>query len=133
MTYEEAIYCLTVMRNEVLDTWEFDFTTEETDALRLALEAMTTIEQITWERDVAIQQLKEIGLSLGEKTDKVREAMELQVAKKPHIWGDGYADGALVYDMYDCPNCDKSYEIYYEKHDCCPRCGQKLDWSDWRE
>ena len=40
MTYEEAIYCLTVMRNEVLDTWEFDFSNEETDALGLALEAM---------------------------------------------------------------------------------------------
>lgn len=40
MTYEEAIYCLTVMRNEVLDTWEFDFSSEETDALGLALEAM---------------------------------------------------------------------------------------------
>lgn len=98
MTYEEAIYCLTVMRNEVLDTWEFDFSNEETDALGLAL-----------------------------------EAMELQVAKKPHIWGDGYADGELVYDMYDCPNCDKSYELYYEKYGCCPRCGQKLDWSDWSE
>ena len=44
--------------------------------------------------------------------------------------GDGYADGYMVYDMTECPNC--SYE--YEDGDkdwglpFCPSCGQKLNW-----
>lgn len=33
--------------------------------------------------------------------------------------------------MYDCPNCEKSYEMDYEKYDYCPNCGQAIDWSDW--
>lgn len=50
-------------------------------------------------------------------------------AVKPDLWGDGYADGHLVYDMYDCPNCGKEYELDYEQYDYCPNCGQKLDWT----
>lgn len=57
-------------------------------------------------------------------------ALEKQIPKKPNIWGDGYDNkGNLIYDMYDCPNCSKSYEIDYEKYDYCPICGQALDWS----
>ena len=40
-----------------------------------------------------------------------------------------YSDGELVYDMYDCPNCGKHYELYYEKYDYCPNCGQKMNWD----
>lgn len=57
-----------------------------------------------------------------EKYDKTK-------AMKPDLWGDGYADGHLVYDMYDCPNCGKQYELDYEQYDYCPNCGQKLDWT----
>lgn len=32
------------------------------------------IKQILWERDIAIQQLEEVGVSLGEKMDSVKEA-----------------------------------------------------------
>ena len=45
--------------------------------------------------------------------------------------GDGYADGYMVYDMAEWPNC--SYE--YEDGDkdwglpFCPSCGQKLNWE----
>ena len=56
-------------------------------------------------------------------------ALGKQVANKPDLWGDGYSDGVLVYDMYNCPNCVKSYELDYEQYDYCPNCGQKLDWT----
>lgn len=56
-------------------------------------------------------------------------ALEKQVAKKPDLWGDGYSDGVLVYDMYDCPTCGKHYELDYEQYDYCHNCGQKLDWT----
>ena len=41
------------------------------------------IKQILRERDIAIQQLEEIGVSFGEKMDSVKEAMERQMVKKP--------------------------------------------------
>ncbi len=63
--------------------------------------------------------------------EELREAVEKQRAKKPNIWGDGYDDkGNMIYDMYDCPNCGKSYELDYEQYDYCPHCGQHIDWSE---
>lgn len=56
-----------------------------------------------------------------------REAVGKQRAKKPNIWGDGVGDdGEIIYDMYDCPNCGKSYEIDYEEYKHCPNCGQAM-------
>ena len=60
------------------------------------------------------------------------EALEKQIAKSPNIWGDGYSDGELVYDMYNCPTCGKSYEID-DTYDYCSNCGQKLNWSELDE
>ena len=41
---------------------------------------------------------------------------------------------AVTYrDDYRCPTCDSNgvYMQEYElRFDCCPNCGQKLDWSD---
>ena len=56
-------------------------------------------------------------------------ALGKQVANKPDLWGDGYADDVLVYDMYDCPYCGKSFELYYEQTKCCKECGQLFDWT----
>ena len=67
-------------------------------------------------------------------TDIMQELVDKATLKKPNIWGDGYDDkGQLIYDMYDCPNCDKTYELDYEKYDYCPKCGQAIDWSDENE
>lgn len=60
----------------------------------------------------------------------LKELVDKATSTKPNIWGDGVdSNGEIIYDMYDCPNCDKSYEIDYEKYDYCPNCGQRLDWS----
>lgn len=72
-----------------------------------------------------LQEYRSIGT-----VSECREAVEKQKPKIPNIWGDGYADGHLVYDMYDCPNCGASYEIDYDDYTYCPKCGQKLDWSN---
>lgn len=62
--------------------------------------------------------------------DKASAAMEKCTPKIPNTWGDGCdAKGRIIYDMYDCPNCGKSYEIDYEKYDHCPACGQAIDWN----
>ena len=45
--------------------------------------------------------------------------------------GDGYADGYMVYDMAECPNCGRKFE-YGDKDwglSFCPSCGQKLNWE----
>lgn len=60
----------------------------------------------------------------------VKIALEKQIAKKPDIEGDGFADGTLVYDTWICPCCYKSYEIDYDNYDYCPNCGQKIDRSE---
>lgn len=56
-------------------------------------------------------------------------ALEKQIPKKPVMWGDGYADGELVMENWECPNCGTTYEIE-EQHRFCPNCGQAIDWSD---
>ena len=45
--------------------------------------------------------------------------------------GDGYADGYMVYDMAECPNCGYKYEDGDKDWGLpfCPNCGQSLDWE----
>ena len=45
--------------------------------------------------------------------------------------GDGYADGYMVYDMAECPNCGYEYEDGDKDWGLsfCPSCGQKLNWE----
>lgn len=69
------------------------------------------------------------GLVLG-YMDRIIEALEKQIPKKPDFEGDGYADGQLVYDTWICPHCEKKYEVDYEEYDFCPNCGQAIDWSE---
>lgn len=93
----------------------------------------------------AIKEIKgwtNILMSAGSKCAlETAEAQEMAISaledrkrkkpEKPNIYGDGYDDkGEIIYDMYDCPNCSKSYELDYEKYDFCPNCGQAIDWSE---
>ena len=57
-------------------------------------------------------------------------ALEKQEKQPPIYESDGYADGALVYDTWICPNCDEHYEVDYDHYEHCPNCGQAIDWSD---
>lgn len=59
--------------------------------------------------------------------------LDKRVPKVPDIYGDGYDDGALIFDSWKCPNCEKSYELDYDKYDYCPNCGQAIDWSMYEE
>lgn len=57
------------------------------------------------------------------------EALERQIPKNPYLSGDGYWNGQLVYDIWNCPNCGKSYEVDCDNYDYCPECGQRIDWE----
>lgn len=72
-----------------------------------------------------IQQYRAIGT-----VEECREAMERRNPKAPVVWGDGYDnEGNMIYDMYDCPNCGKSYEVDYHDYKFCPCCGQAILWE----
>ncbi len=67
----------------------------------------------------------------GMTPDEVEKLKGLHELKKPTYEGDGYdPDGTFVYDTWECPNCGECYEVDYDDYDYCPKCGQKIDWSE---
>jgi hypothetical protein len=42
-----------------------------TEALQMAINIMGAFEQVAWERNIALEQLEELGISLGQKIDGV--------------------------------------------------------------
>lgn len=90
--------------------------------------------QVAWERDLAISQLNDIGLSLGEKTDNVKDAVEKQIAKKQsniHDEGSHFRLSDSGYLYCTVTNKDIRYPLVsLTDFDYCPRCGQAINWSD---
>lgn len=73
---------------------------------------------------------EELSGKVYEEHKLILELLE-QEPKTVLYSGDGYADGYMVYDTAECPNC--GYE--YEESDrdwglpFCPNCGQSLNWE----
>jgi hypothetical protein len=67
---------------------------------------------------------------MTELTIKDLEVLEQEPKTVLYI-GDGYADGYMVYDMAECPNCGYEYEDSDKDWGLpfCPSCGQKLNWE----
>lgn len=67
-----------------------------------------------------------------EALEIAKQALEKTVTKSVVLEGDGYDDkGELIYDIAYCPNCNHKFDLGYdEETNCCPNCGQALDWSD---
>lgn len=62
---------------------------------------------------------------------EVRKAVSKQIPKKPTYEGDGYdRHRELIYDTWICPNCEAAYEVDYDHYDYCPKCGQRIDWTE---
>lgn len=65
----------------------------------------------------------------------VRDMPAADVAPVRHgCWigeGDGYADGELVYDVWNCSECDYCIDDGTDDPEClpkyCPGCGAKMD------
>ncbi len=58
-------------------------------------------------------------------------ALKKQTLKKPTLLGDGYADGELIMESYECPECGCIYDFDTDgKLKFCSECGQALDWRD---
>lgn len=50
------------------------------------------------------------------------DIVQKQFPKKPNI--------NIIYDTYDCPNCQRRYEMTFAKYNYCPHCGQCLEWGE---
>ncbi|MBE5932960.1 MAG: hypothetical protein E7263_06050 [Lachnospiraceae bacterium] len=68
-----------------------------------------------------IQQYRKLGT-----IEELRVAKDKQEEKQVSFHGDGYYNGNLVYDEYECPSCGKKYELDFEEHNFCPNCGQHM-------
>ena len=60
----------------------------------------------------------------------IKAIVKKEIPKKPFFESDGYADGYPVYDTWICPRCGHNYETECDHYDYCPKCGQRLDWSE---
>lgn len=81
------------------------------------------IEQI----ELAIAEVEwEYSMSYAAAFDMAIEALKKQIAEKPDVYSDGYADGYEVWEEH-CPNC--YYDFDGDNPSYCPRCGQKLSFE----
>lgn len=85
--------------------------------------------QVKWERDTAISQLEEIGVSLGQKMDEFKVLKEKSVEKK--------AKGNIIRQEAYCPCCnevisDGEFWALNEYVHHCNECGQAVKGVDWQ-
>lgn len=99
------------------------------EAMNVAISALGTLEQVRWERDVAVSQLNELGLSLGQKVDHVKELIDknteneaIDKSKNPTDW-----------HVMHCPTCDRIFwnsgQFMHYEPKYCEKCGQKMLWK----
>ena len=86
-------------------------------------------EQIKWERDVALAQLEEYGVSLGEKADVVKVRHGRWEAWMPDKNGETRE--------FICTGCRFMVEMSWKQKECdyewCPYCGCKMDKEETNE
>ena len=69
---------------------------------------------------------------LAEWLKELKKYKEKDTPKLVIYSGDGYADGKMVYDYAECPNCGREFEKYRDEWEmpfCCA-CGQALKWEE---
>lgn len=106
-------------------------------------EAIIHAEEIAEEQEYHVRMKGKVNASecyecakehrqLAEWLKELKSFKEKDEAKAVHYEGDGYADGAMVYDTAVCPNCGHEFEEDSENWGCefCPNCGQRLRWEE---
>lgn len=125
MTNQEA---LKIIKN-FCDANEITFDSSVTAAFGLSISALGAIEQYKWERDIAVAQLKELGLELGQKIDHVKRLIEKNTEKEAV----DKSKNPTKWHVMHCPTCDRVFwnsgqSIHYEPK-YCEKCGQKMMWK----
>lgn len=89
------------------------------------------IRLLTKDKEYCIAHPIECGENAYKAYEMAIEALEKQIPQSPTMWGDGYCDGELVMESYECPNCGCIYDFDTDgKLNYCHNCGQAIDWSD---
>ena len=87
-----------------------------------ALERCNVVEQYRWERDIALEQLKEIGCGFGQNMDDVKKALEKadkyrwhDLRKNPDDLpeADGNSESEYVLAMIGTPEWNSWEQAYY--------------------
>lgn len=93
------------------------------DELKRAKAMENVYGQIKWERDVAISQLEEIGVGLGQKMEELKALKEKSTPKKLTV-----TTMTKYHHLHaQCPVCECGVSSRWSY---CQGCGQKLDWSE---
>ena len=125
MTAKEA---MDVIVNHVIPNFDEEslFGSYVVDALNMAVNAVGAIDQIQWERDMAIKQLHDLGYGLGEKVKKSSNLIDRQAAidaaiKATDDWDGGYnitrAD-MIEKELNDLPSAQLEIEESLYQYKC---------------
>ena len=88
-------------------------------------EALNWCEQFTDNLVIIDVDTKRRTLGL-QAMQTIKSALEKQIPKKPKIYNNIYPK-----DLYECPLCECGLRANASwKDNYCPKCGQKIDWSD---
>ena len=64
---------------------------------------------------------------IEEILEYVIKRIDKRIPKKPNVSAYN-EDGSLL--IYRCPSCASPFDVDYDgQFDCCPKCGQAIDWS----
>ena len=79
----------------------------EIQIIKEAISALLLINQIRWERDVALEQLEELGLSLGQKTEYANVVPREQYEELREAFVDYVCSGVINQAPYCKNRCDE--------------------------
>lgn len=103
------------------------------DALKMAKDALQEKPQCIATVTLSEEKTREICQEAAQKLfERINETYKYRsIAEKVQYYGDGYADGHIVYDRAACPACDYVFEDGDSnwQQPYCSHCGQKLDWG----
>ena len=105
---------------------------EEHKLILELLQSAPCEEAISRQEAVRIASIATLSIDQTVAMLKLLPPVQPKATTKPVIYsGDGYADGNIVYDYAECPNCGYEYEDGDKdwKEPFCPHCGQALKWE----
>ena len=77
------------------------------EAMKIAVDALSAYNQVKWERDIAIQQLHDLGVEFGEKVTKKDKPSQNNPFLKKNWWqSQPYCDLELNTEIVDCIKID---------------------------
>lgn len=129
MTRNDHIDILRAIRWEIDNGRGGDFLPEQTarqlEALDSAIYALGTIEQLRWERDIALGQLEGLGYGLGEEPRTAR--WERHPVKKNREWDVCSACKIGTKRREYGTNPDGTEYVTEYSYSYCPYCGRKME------